>query len=194
MLRLNFVLYLIWLIIDSCAVLTSLFGNSVAIYVLSKLNLPLKKTSYSLISISLSNLLFIILSAALMIFRAIKIWNLSNLTSKTFVWIVVKAVLLMLTAVKILQLLFVAVERYWAISYPVSYRSKSERFMKYTILTSWLIGCFCGVVRFLQAWLGKQRSMKVGYYIFWIALGACTVVAVIVLTILFRKAFLEHVS
>lgn len=140
MLTHNIVIFYLWIFLETIAFVLSIVGNSVVIYVMRSEKWLKKKSSYFIVSLSMTDLLTSVFAAVIVVFRAIKIWVPSNSGDFTNICLWIGTILLSLSIVSVVHLMFVSVERYLAVCHPVAYHTRSTAFAKLLIFLCWMVG------------------------------------------------------
>lgn len=186
-------IFSIWLSLEVIAVVVSLCGNSVVIYVMMSSDRRLRnKTSFYITSIAIADLLSSVFVAVLTTNRSILFWNPTVAINPTLCLLLASS-LMVLTTVSFLHLLAVSVDRFWAICFPISYFAKTANSTKPIIGVLWVVGTIIGLTPLLQDWRGQNCALHFLHYFIQSLLAICSAVVVIVLYSMIYRALLKQV-
>lgn len=187
------VFFALWAILETIAVIISVLGNTVVIYVMSSEKRLRKKSTYFVISIATADLLSSIFVIILTTTRCIKFWKLSvSIPEELCLWVM--CFLMGLLTVSILQMAFVSIDRFWAICYPISYHTRSTRCTKCIIISSWISGMAFGLSPLLGSGSEKECTLSNTFLIPLNILSSSLTVLILILFALIYRAFLKRVS
>lgn len=185
-------LFYIWFTAEVIAIVISLFGNGIVIYVMCADKALCKKSNLFVISIAVADFICTVFVILLTTFRTIQQLNSAESHPKRCLWFA--ACFLVLTAVSILQFVFVSIDRYWAICHPYSYRQRNIKFPKFVIIFCWVAGTIIGLIPLMNGWTKNDCSLHKHHYILLSGLGGSSSLIIMVLYSFIYKAFLRQVS
>lgn len=189
---LDLILYFVWLFLEVLSIIVSLFGNLIVIYVMLSEKKLRKKSSFYIISIAFADLVSSCFVSLLTASRSLIFWNPSKkFDSEVCLWLA--SFFLALTAASILQLVFVSVDRFWAICHPISYHTRPPSYAKIIICMCWIAGIIFGCIPLFNKWTADNCALHDSHYQLLSSLGIVSAVIIIILYILIYKAFLKHV-
>lgn len=153
-----FILFCVWLLLEAIAAIISIFGNSIVICVMCCLRSLRKKSTYYIISIAIADFLSSLFVVGLTTARTLEYFELSSMLPSN-ACICATSVFLALTSILVLHLVFVSVDRYWAVCHPISYHTRTINFTKFTILICWISGIVFGLTTVLTYKAEKKCSI-----------------------------------
>lgn len=186
-------LFSLWIILESTAVVISVFGNSIVIFVMSEERKLRKKSTIYNISIAVADLLSSIFIIVLTIIRSFSLWGASlKLQPGTCLWMT--SVLYVLRTVSILQLVFVSIDRYCAVCHAISYHKSNDKYTKSAVALCWIAGTLLGIIALIVSPRNNNKCSlhKVFSYLH-SSIGFCSVVVITVMYSLIYKAFHKQV-
>lgn len=187
----------IWLLLEVSAILISLFGNSVVIYVMSREKRLRKKSSLYIISIAVADLLTCVIHIPLIVNRKEVLQDLdsgkNNTESSAITCIWILSIAYFMTMTSVFQLFFVSLDRYWAICRPNFYLTRTVRFTKYVILSCWITGLVLGLIPLTWFKPGANCRQHKNIYITVASQSVACFIAIVVFYSLIYKALKRQV-
>lgn len=191
----------IWIIFEFCSVVISVIGNSTVIYVMSSASKLRKKSNYFIISIAVADLsssvfiTFLTLEKCNIFFqRYLNPVKARDDKSYEGICLWLASVCLVLTTVSILQFVFVAIDRFRAIYFPISYQTKSVNSTKITIISCWIFGFIFGSSPLIFEWTGKLCSLNFYHHALLSFMGVTSIITITIFYALIYRAFLRQVK
>lgn len=190
------ILAYLWLLLELIAIIFSVFGNCVVIYVMTVERKLRKKSTLYIISIAIADLLCSVFVIPLAITRIEILRKLKDIIPEIpkvyCIWVL--SIVLSLTMASVFQLLFVSVDRYWAICHPTFYLKRTAKFTKCVILLCWIAGFIFGMTPVFTQQTGDECNLHPNLYVLLSNVTVATLVVVIVLYGLIYRTFKIQVN
>lgn len=184
-------LFFLWLFLEASAVVISVMGNAIVLLVMSRDKNLKNKSSYYIISIAVTDFLFSLLVVWIVTIRSIKFWEPESSFPLSRLWLT--SLYLLFTTVSILQIVFVSIDRFWAVCCPISYHKRTENYARRTIVFYWTVGTIFGLSLMMRDWRQKASSMYMLHFASLSILILASAFAIIVLYGLIFRAILKQV-
>lgn len=186
-------LFSFWLTLEVLAFIISVCGNSIVIFVMTRERRLRKKACLYIVSIAIADLLSSAFIVPTLIFITRIILKPEYGIPRTFcLWIT--SIYLVLTTASIFQLVFVAIDRYWAICRPISYHKRTTKFTKSIIVICWVIGLIIGSNPLFTNLTGNACNLHTVYNTILTSLAGISTVIITVLYLLMYRALKEQVK
>ncbi|XP_032239378.2 trace amine-associated receptor 1 [Nematostella vectensis] len=164
-----------WIVAFTAVAVATIVGNSLTLAVFHRTKMFHRRSSYLLINLTVADGLVGVLSIPLFIY-ILCVRDVGSVLSNVYTF---QDIFLGLTSVT--SLMFISAERFYAVRYPLKYRSLSTRPHVIMILLSWTFAGFIASARILTT-LGLLDTMTLTY------LMVCSITVPLFLTCLFYTA------
>lgn len=186
-----------WIVLELIAIIISLFGNAVVIYVMSREKKLRKKSSLYIVAIAITDFLTCSFIVPLIITRTemlqrIGLGEEAMKIPRHCIWIL--SIAYSLTLSSVFQLLFVSLDRYWAICQPKFYLKRTKRFTKCVISICWIIGFLIGMTPVMTNLTGGKCNQHPIIYFIASSITVLSFVIIVVLYSLIFRAFRKQVK
>lgn len=184
--------FVVWIILELIAIIVGVIGNCVVVLVMTREKWLKNKTSFYNRSIALANLLSSIFIIAMTTMRSIVLWdNTADINFTACTWLT--SILFGLSTTSEFQLVFVSIDRYWAVSYPVSHRHRKAILLKVVVAFCWAAGMSIGITPLMESHSSANCSPRFIFFWLHVIIGFSCLVAVGILYSLTFKKILEKV-
>lgn len=167
-------------------------GNSAVIFVMTREKWLKNKTSFYNMSTAVADLIFSILVIVMTTIRSIVLWD--NTTDINFLYCVwITSILFGLSITSLFHLVFVSIDRYWAVCHPILYHNRTETFSKRVVAFCWVAGMSIGISPLLEGFFNRNCSPHIVFIYLYSILGFCCITIIAALYGLTFKAIVKQV-